>query len=478
MTAPRVEWHAPYGASCGTDATDLAAECGIHLDGWQARVLEHGLAERRDGKWQHRSVGVCVPRQNGKGVIITARELAGLFLLEEELILHTAHNFKTAKDGMRRLEQALKASPEMAGRIHRVSRSHGEEVIELDSGQRVMFTTRTERTGRGLSCDCLILDEAMYLSGDHMAALAPTMSARPNPQAWYLGSAVDRVRHGGRVFAGLRRNAMGGGHDNIAWSEWSLDYPGPGDVPDGVASDPVSWAATNPAFGLDGRIGEDDVRGELSGGLLRREFAVERLGVGDWPSEDAAENGVIPWNVWQALTATDSVLPDPVVLGVDVSPDLRWATVSAAGVLPDGAVHVEVWAHEPGVRWLPERLAAVTGRHDVSHVVCDGKGQAEAIVSALDVDADVVVTDYKQMVDACARFARLVVEGDLRHLGDDILGEAVRGATTRDLGGAWAWNRRSGACITPLVAATLAAWQALESRTASVYESRELLTLG
>ena len=39
------------------------------------------MRERADGNWSAFEVGVNVPRQNGKGGIIEARELAGLFLL-------------------------------------------------------------------------------------------------------------------------------------------------------------------------------------------------------------------------------------------------------------------------------------------------------------------------------------------------------------------------------------------------------------
>jgi hypothetical protein len=38
-------------------------------------------------------VGLVVPRQNGKGTILEARELAGLFLFGES-ILHTSHEFR------------------------------------------------------------------------------------------------------------------------------------------------------------------------------------------------------------------------------------------------------------------------------------------------------------------------------------------------------------------------------------------------
>ena len=59
--------------------------------------------ERADGKWAAFETALIVPRQNGKGSILEARELAGLFLFGEQLILHSAHEFKTAQEAFRRV---------------------------------------------------------------------------------------------------------------------------------------------------------------------------------------------------------------------------------------------------------------------------------------------------------------------------------------------------------------------------------------
>jgi hypothetical protein len=57
--------------------------------------------ERADGKWAAFEVGLNVARQNGKGSILEARELAGLFLLGERLIIHSAHEFATSLEAFR-----------------------------------------------------------------------------------------------------------------------------------------------------------------------------------------------------------------------------------------------------------------------------------------------------------------------------------------------------------------------------------------
>jgi phage terminase large subunit-like protein len=185
----------PARQSAGPDAVELAASAGLTLDPWQELVLEGALGEERDprrrGKtrWVAPEVGLVVPRQNGKGGILEARELAGLFLFDEQLILHSAHEFKTASEAFRRLLFLIQNTPDLERRVSRVRTSHGDEGIELIGGQRIRFVARSTGSGRGFSGDCIILDEAYNLSAAGMSAMLPTLSARPNPQIWYTSSA-------------------------------------------------------------------------------------------------------------------------------------------------------------------------------------------------------------------------------------------------------------------------------------------------
>lgn len=111
MIAPRI-MHAPAGpSSAGREAVDLAKLAGLVLDDWQALVLEHSLTERTDGRWAAFEVGLNVPRQNGKGSVLEARELAGLFLLGERLIIHSAHQFDTSLEAFRRLLFLIEDTP-------------------------------------------------------------------------------------------------------------------------------------------------------------------------------------------------------------------------------------------------------------------------------------------------------------------------------------------------------------------------------
>ena len=187
---------APEGPSpAATEAIELAASAGLSLDPWQQDVLHGALAEepdpRRRGRmrWTSAEVALIVPRQNGKGSILEAIELAGLFLWDEQLIIHSAHEFKTSEDAFRRIMLLIDNTPDLSRMVRTVRTSHGQEGIILTNGQRIRFITRTGGAGRGFTGDRIILDEAYRLSGTVMSAIIPTLSARPNTQIWYTSSA-------------------------------------------------------------------------------------------------------------------------------------------------------------------------------------------------------------------------------------------------------------------------------------------------
>lgn len=467
LVRPRL-WSAPDGVgSAGAEAVDLARTAGLHLDAWQAFVLEHALRERADGQWAAFEVGLVVPRQNGKGGILEGRELAGLFLLGERLIIHSAHQFDTSLEAFRRLLQLIEETPELEARVQRVSKAHGEEGIELKGRQRIRFRTRTKSGGRGFSGDCVILDEAMILPTTAHGALMPTMSARPNPQLWYTGSAVDQmIHHDGQVFARVRERGLSG-DKSLAFFEWSIDADDPSQVTATRAADPVSWAEANPALGI--RIAEEYVDNERRS-MDPRSFAVERLGVGDWPATTDA-GGVIDMEAWEGLADRKSVFTGDPWFGFDVAPDRSVASIVAACRRDDGRVHVEIVDRREGSSWVIPRLGELVAKHGPRGVVCDGASPAAALVDGLRAREVFVETlSTREYVSACGQFYDAVDDASLVHLGDRVLAAAVRAGVKRPLVDSWAWSRRSSAAdITPLVAVTVAASRLWGERTGELW---------
>lgn len=454
---PRIQL-LPEGTSKGQEAIDLARELGLEADWHQELVIREGCKTKADGRWAAFEVGICEPRQNGKGGILEIRELAGLFLWDEQLIVHSAHQFDTSLEAFFRMLNLLEES-RLESYIKRVSKSHGEEGIWLKSGQRLRYRTRTKGGGRGFSCDTLILDEGMFLSEASHGALIPTMRARSNPQVWYAGSAVDQVFHEhGVVFSRLRERGIKGQDKSLAYFEWSLDLENPGEVTEDLKRDPESWRQSNPALGI--RIWPEHIAKEVES-MDTRTFAVEILGVGDWPRTDGSNLSPISAEEWGLLTDAGSKLLDPICLAFDVSPERRTA-IAAAGRRLDGLWHVELVSAWPGTKWLPDKLASLVEEHDPLEVVCDGYGPASSLVGQLaERGVQVRTLSSGQHSQACGQLADLVVERGLRHLGSPELANALKGAATRPLGDAWAWSRKSSVVdISPLVAVTLALYSA------------------
>src|SRR5262249_6803666 len=148
---PRIALVPEFRSSTGREAVELCATAGLVLDPWEALALDLALGELADGRWAATEVGLCVPRQHGKNVVVEARELVGLWLIGEELVIHSAQHFKTAKEHFLRLLARVEGTPELSKRVKRVIRSHGEEGIELHGGQRILFFARTKSSGRGFT---------------------------------------------------------------------------------------------------------------------------------------------------------------------------------------------------------------------------------------------------------------------------------------------------------------------------------------
>lgn len=456
---PRI-MHVPvFGGTAGQEAVELAASAGLILDPWQRFVLEQSLGEAPDGTWSATEVGLVVPRQNGKDAVLEARELAALFLFGEELIIHSAHHFKTAEEHFNRLISLIEGSDDLRRRIRKPRRSHGQEAIELvDGSSRIKFFTRTKGGGRGFSAPLVIFNEAMMLPEAALGALLPTQATFPNRQRWFAGSAVDQFIHeDGVVLARLRERGMAGEDPRLAYFEWSVDADTPDDLGDRRLCDPDEWTGANPGLGV--RISREAVEDELAA-LDRRTFAVERLGVGDWPPTSAEAQTVFDLDAWDALTAafqSDGLLP---ALAFDVSPDRAWSSIAAGFRGTDGRAHVEVVEHKRGTGWVARRIAELRARHEPIVVMCAGSSPAESLVFQLnELGVDVEVVQPGDHAKACGHLADLVEARALGHLGSAELRDALAGAARKPYGDSWLWSRRaSTSVISPLVAATLAVW--------------------
>ncbi|WP_332645120.1 hypothetical protein [Aeromicrobium sp.] len=454
---PRLEHVPKASSSAGDECIELAAAFGLHLDPWQQYVVRGALGERADGRWQAFEVGLIVPRQNGKGAIIEALELFWLFVCDEDrLILHSAHEFKTAREAFLRIRGLIEASAEYAPMVRQFYSSTGGECgIELHDGKRLRFVARSTGAGRGFSPDKLVLDEAYNLPDSAIDAQLPSVGARPNPQVWYTSSPGDWMLAPCDVLARVRRRGISGDDDTLAFFEWSVPYDDQGVIA-GDPSDPKLWAIANPSLGIRKTL---ERIGNFFGSMSLAGFCREELGVGNWPVL-VGGNTIFGEGVWPDR-ATDTEPGRSCAIGVAVSIDRLWTSigdVSNMGTKP----HLGAVVRGRGTDWVVAECKRIQDEHKIP-VVVDGKGPAESLIEALRAaDVDVTVSTTDDYLSACADLYDRVQADEVEHGNYDDLNEAVAVATWRTVGERRAWGRKGGD-VSMLEAVTLALWGASQN---------------
>lgn len=499
MIPPRIECvpQTTVYDGLGNDAIELAAAAGLELLPWEQYVLKTSLGCREDDKWSAFEIGLIVSRQNGKGSILEARELAGLFLLGERLIIHSAHEFATSLEAFNRIRMLIENTPDLESQVGRISYSHGDEGIELKNGQRLRFRTRTKGGGRGFSADCVILDEAMYLGTAQISALRPTLTARPNSQLWVTGSAGDKDS---TYLGKVRSRGIAKSDPRLFFVEYSIEGCSDFCAPDErdfkcsehpSISDPESWRQANPSMGAfitkyeRDDLGtthktefqiltEENIRGEL-GSMDIETFKMERLGIGDYPTETEAWN-LISKDSWFARTTKSMAPRTDIVFAVDTNPERSFTCIMAIGgdedgqvvcevtseALPDGSFEID---YRPGTSWVVPRLKVLCKRHKAKGVVLDLAGHAAEYKAPLEAAKITVISPTtREVAQASGRMYTALVPGRnntpyVWHIDQEDLNNAVRGAGKRPLAGLWALTRQNMATdISPFVCLTLGLW--------------------
>lgn len=422
-------------------AIDLASVAGLELDVWQQDVLRGAMSQRQDRRWSAFEVGLVVTRQNGKGTILEARQLAGLFNLGERLQLHSAHEFKTCFEHFRRVKDLVDNCDLLRRQVRIIRTGAGDQAIELMNGCRLRFIARSRSSGRGFSGDAVYLDEAFQLSDSTMGALLPALSARPNPQIWYTSSAP----HGdSEVLHRVRARGLAGEESRLFFAEWACE----------AGADPAdreNWYRSNPALGI--RIAEEFVAGEFHA-LAPPEFGRERLGI---PDEQEGDLQVIPPEVWASLVDPSSEIATHRCYALDVSPDRRWASFAAAGRRADGRLHVEAPEHRPHTEWVQQYATELYAKHHLP-IRIDKTGPAASFIAPLR-EVGVVVEELSSadVSQACGQFIDAAMNDGLRHLNGTSLNSALKGAVLRTSADAALWGRRvSKVDISALCAVTVA----------------------
>jgi phage terminase large subunit-like protein len=437
---------------------EFLALFGLVLDGWQEDFLLWSIARRDpadfwddDAMFAAFKVLGVVPRQNGKGEIMIARQLLGLFVFRERLQVHTAHEFKTCVEHFLRIKGLVERSPfgpnQPDEQVKIIRTGAGDQAIELHNGCRLRFLARSRTSGRGFSADVFYFDEAFELASGAVGSILPTLSARPNPQVWYFSSAP---HFASEELHGQVKQADADDDPRMFCRLWE-------NVRDTRLDDVGAWRRVNPALGI--RISEEFIANEMRTLCATpqgvAEYQRERLGVREGGDGEA---GVVPYDEWMELGDSLSRVVSSLSFGLSVSPDGAWSSFASAGRRRDGLMHVDTVDRRPGTAWVVDRAVELQGKRHLPVRVNPAAAEGALIKDLVKAGVELVEVPAREYQQACGAFLLAVENGRLRHLDQESMNRAVAAAGRRDVGneGAWVWTRPGAVDVSPLTAVTLA----------------------
>lgn len=455
---PRLEHYPAYFTTLGDDAIDISAVAGINLLPWEEMVVRKSMGQNIDSRWSAKSVLLIAPRQNGKNVCVYARQLAGLFLLGER-IMHSAHEFDTARDAFRELITFIGNCEELEDECITPHKTGAAEMSIRHKTNKgfIHYVARGKNAKRGRTkIDLMVLDEAFALEDVMMGSLSPLQQASMNPQTWFTTSAgtedsevLIRMRERGKF---LHSNPDPGA--SLMLAEWSCEE----------GSDPhdfENWKRSNPSLGVRGICPVDYLREDYETKMSLQQFAREHLGMWD----DPAMNSIIDLTAWKDRTVEDA--PDDGMtraICVDVSPDRQRGSIAIAEWWPDGRRHVEVVESDSGTKWIiPTAQKLLTSSNPPKVCAVQLGGQAGSFGPELEqIGYKVLYFGTTDIAHATMQFQDDIYGGKITHIDDPSLLAGLAGASKYNIGnpdfaGGWGWLRKSTAIdITGIVACSYA----------------------
>lgn len=448
-------------------------ELGLGFDWWQSQLGTVCLGYGDDGQYVATvgGIGLSIPRQVGKTYFVLAMLVIMCILFPGLQVVWTAHHLRTSTKTfttLRGMCRRKKIAPHIAidGRGKPAIRSsNGEQEVVFRNGSKIMFGARSMGFGRGFDeIDIEVFDEAQILDSKALEDMvAATNQARHEHGAllFFMGT-PPRPSDPSGAFSLRRAEALSGAAEDAIWLEIGAD-------PDSDPNDEKQYPKMNPSF---------PERTPLNSLLrLRKNLGDEdswnREGRGIW--DPVSSKGVIPGPSWADQGDEASLPTDRFSLGVEVGPDLAWASVALAGQRADGDWHLELdddqHTRGRGFAWLePHVDNLVANNPQLRAVVADVAGPIKPLLTERngrwffkrdDGSLGVEVTPLKvaELGAGCSMVLSGIVTGSLWHIAQPQFTAAALAAGKRALGdtGMWVWSRKAAESdITPIQAGTYA----------------------
>lgn len=449
---------------------------GIKLHPWQKWLFVHALeiVDEDDG-WALRfgTVIVLVGRQNGKTTMGAILALFFLYIVHSGLVLGTAQDVSQAEDTWQECVELAQGNEELAEQIKHVWYTNGSKRLQLEDNRDYRVRASNRKAGRGKSADLVLLDELReHQNWEAWSALSKTGMAKKSALRWCMSNAGDGTSVVLRYFR-AKAHAMLGDPDGIA-KEMAFSPDGLEDsaigifewsaAPDADKHDVNAWAQANPSMGY--TVPEKNLRAACADDpddVFKTECLCQWVTVAITPP--------FPVGAWEAgIDKKSHIAPDsPLWFGVDVSDARDKASIAVCGLRPDRTWHVELVAYRSGIGWLQGWFADRVMQYHGMKVALQAKGAPVSaffeILGAVD-GLTVIPCQGPDVAGWCGRFwdAVAACDGDeshdctpVYHVPQPALDLAANIASTKPLGGTWAWDRhKSLEDISPLIACTMA----------------------
>jgi hypothetical protein len=463
----------PSKISLGSYFNDISERLGFHPHDWQVLLNEVStqLVPREKPfvgqsklKYHAQHVGCMVGRQSGKTAWSVTRvvgqalltyfpeiaELVGLDRIVPQRIIYTAQKRINAVERWKEHCDLILGSP-MGRYVEHVAGQTGHEKLTFTNGSTYQPITPNRNAARGTAMDLVIVDEALAHPMWLMSTLRPTMAQRHSANGC-IGAQFVVISNAGNEdsellnhLQELGQKAVAVDDDSRVWMEWSME---PGDDP----LDQNTWSRVMPTLHRPNGISLEFIKEEAQSMRLS-DFMREYLCFTIHESDDA----VINYEHWESLYRIDVQNWGEPVLAVDVSWDRsRSAIVSASSF--DGYIPVEMVDAREGTEWLIERVSSICEEHRCPVIIDIGGPAATLAMMLEDRGYEVIPFATKDVANAAASFYDNVQAQRVVHGNDYRLNDAIRGATKRNIGERWGFNRKGNVDISPLVAASFAVW--------------------
>lgn len=451
-----------YVLTSGPEVADICGEAGFYPDPEQQTLLDLTFALDTNGKSAAFEVDVIAARQNLKTGFVLMAELGWLFVTEEDLIVHSAHELDTTGEAFVDMKALIENTPAFSRRLaggpsNGIYEGNGQWRIELADGRRLKYKARTKGGGRGLTGNKVVLDEGFALMPSHMGALLPTLAAVDDPQVLTASSAGKAESDVLRDKRDRGRKALTARH---VYAEWGDTNPWVGCLREDcqhektavgcVLDDEARWAVTNPALGR--RITLDTLR-SMRQGMPPLEFAREFLVW--WDERPKSGKLAIDATAWGRLVNPDAAKPRGAWVYLASSPDGSRTSIATASDGSKGRTLVLTKTLEDHAA-VVKRLRRLQRRGDVAGIALNPRTQIASLLPALKrAGIEYEEASEAEAGQACIGMLKAIADERLEHVGQLDLDTAAGEATTRRVGESDRFDQRDpeGPDISPIVAA-------------------------